>query len=304
MRSPSVSSQRSAAVSESSCHHLYHVQGDVRSLVVTTPWRSAMIQPPFLPQHMCRSLESTYKHASLLFTGGDSHGVCRARQLLRLGLRQVVAERAHRIGAHPGDRGPNRSGIFCEELYHRDESNVPEGEHPSTDYSHPKSLEQELRATHVFELRAGKRVQVPPYDYVRHARSGNTVTTTPTRIIMVEGILLFTNAELCKAMDCLIFVGTPLDICLIRRAERDAKERGHTFKAAIEQYATTVRRVHCAYAELSKVHVDISAPCWKNSGVAFGVLRVKQSHVLPLPHHRKNVMRCHRSAEFDCALGL
>ncbi|CAJ1991453.1 uridine kinase-like protein [Leishmania donovani] len=232
---------------------------------------------------MCRYLESAYKDASLLFTGSDSHGVCHARPLLRLGLRQVVAEREHRIGAHPGDRGPNRTDIFCEEFYHRDESNIPESERPSTDYDHPKWLEHDLRTTHVCELKAGKTVQMPPYDYVHHARSGSTITTTPTRIIMVEGILFFTNAELCKEMDGLIFVGTARGICLTRRAECDIKECGRTFKSVIEQYATTVRPVHCAYAEPSKLSVDISAPRWKNNGVAFGVLRVTQSHDPPPP---------------------
>ncbi|KAG5497083.1 hypothetical protein GH5_01612 [Leishmania sp. Ghana 2012 LV757] len=171
--------------------------------------------------------------------------------------------------------GPDTIGVICEDFYYRDQSTIPEEERVYTNYDHPKSLEHDLLATHLRELKAGKAVQLPQYDYVHHTRCDSTITMTPKKVIIVEGILLFTNAELRDEMDCLIFVDTPLDICLIRRAKRDMEERGRTFASIVEQYETTVRPGYCAFIEPSKVHADIIVPSWKDNSVAVGVLKAK-----------------------------
>lgn len=176
--------------------------------------------------------------------------------------------------------GPESIGVICEDFYYRDQSNIPLEERIHTNYDHPKSLEHDLLTAHLRDLKAGKTVQLPQYDYVHHTRSAETVLITPKSVIIVEGILLFTDAELRKEMDCLIFVDAPLDICLIRRAKRDMKERGRTFESVIEQYETTVRPMYFAYIEPSKVHADIIVPSWKDNSVAVGVLKSKLNHDL------------------------
>ncbi|CAM42701.1 uridine kinase-like protein [Leishmania braziliensis MHOM/BR/75/M2904] len=176
--------------------------------------------------------------------------------------------------------GPVSIGVICEDFYYRDQSNIPESERAYTNYDHPKSLEHDLLTTHLRELKSGKTVQIPQYDYVHHTRSDTAVTMTPKSVLIVEGILLFTNAELRNEMDCLIFVDTPLDICLIRRAKRDMRERGRTFESVVEQYEATVRPMYYAYVEPSKVYADIIVPSWKDNSVAVGVLRAKLNHDL------------------------
>ncbi|KAG5471471.1 hypothetical protein LSCM1_01560 [Leishmania martiniquensis] len=176
--------------------------------------------------------------------------------------------------------GPESVGVICEDYYYRNQSHIPEKDRAYTNYDHPMSLEHDLLTTHLRELKAGKSVRLPQYDYVRHTRCDNTVTMTPKKVIIVEGILLFTNAELRHEMDCLIFVDTPLDICLIRRAKRDMEERGRTFASIVEQYETTVRPGYCAFIEPSKVHADIIVPSWKDNSVAVGVLKAKLNHDL------------------------
>ncbi|KAK7201514.1 uridine kinase-like protein [Novymonas esmeraldas] len=171
-------------------------------------------------------------------------------------------------------------GVICEDFYYRDQSNIPESERVHTNYDHPNSLEHDLLTSHLRALKAGETVQLPQYDYVHHTRSGATIAMAPKSIIIVEGILLFTNAALRAEMDCLIFVDAPLDICLIRRATRDMIERGRTFDSVITQYEATVRPMYFAYIEPSKVHADIIVPSWKDNSVAVGVLLAKLNHDL------------------------
>ncbi|KAG5472145.1 hypothetical protein CUR178_02819 [Leishmania enriettii] len=176
--------------------------------------------------------------------------------------------------------GPDTIGVICEDRYYRDQSTIPEEERVHTNYDHPKSLEHDLLVTHLRELKAGKAVQLPQYDYGRHTRCDSTITMTPKKVIIVEGILLFTNAELRDEMEFLIFVDAPLDICLIRRAKRDIEERGRTFASIVEQYQATVRPGYCAFIEPSKVHADIIVPSWKENSVAVGVLKAKLNQYL------------------------
>ncbi|KAG5497696.1 hypothetical protein JKF63_03962 [Porcisia hertigi] len=195
--------------------------------------------------------------------------------------------------------GPDCVGLICEDYYYRDQSDISESERVFTNYDHPMSLEHDLLTRHLRELKAGNTVELPQYDYVHHTRSDKTVTMTPKSLLVVEGILLFTNAELRKEMDCLIFVDTPPDICLIRRIRRDMKERGRTFESVIEQYERTVRSMYFAHIEPSKKHADIIVPSWEDNIVAIGVLIAKlHNNIARHTHtHTRTHTRRHTCAE-------
>lgn len=175
---------------------------------------------------------------------------------------------------------PDSIGVICEDFYYKDQSDIPESERIHVNYDHPNSLEHGLMAEQLRQLKAGNAVDLPQYDYVHHTRAAHTVHMTPKRVIVVEGILLFTDEELRKEMDCLIFVDAPLDICLIRRAKRDMVERGRSFDSVIEQYEKTVRPMYFAYIEPSKRWADIIVPSWKDNQVAVDVLKAKLNHDL------------------------
>lgn len=177
---------------------------------------------------------------------------------------------------------PDSIGVICEDFYYRDQSDVPESERLHVNYDHPNSLEHHLLAEQLRQLKAGQAVDLPQYDYFHHTRAAATVHMTPKRVIVVEGILLFTDEELRREMDCLIFVDAPLDICLIRRAKRDMKERGRSFDSVIEQYEKTVRPMYLTYIEPSKRWADIIVPSWKDNQVAVNVLKAKLNHDLSL----------------------
>ena len=127
-------------------------------------------------------------------------------------------------------------------------------------FDHPHSLETELLIEHVAALREGKAVEVPIYDFSTHSRTTRTFSVQPRRVILVEGILIFTEAALRDMFDVKIFVDTDSDLRLIRRLERDIAERGRTAQSVIKQYQTTVRPMHLEFVEPSKRYADVIIP--------------------------------------------
>ncbi|HVK88517.1 MAG TPA: uridine kinase [Kofleriaceae bacterium] len=175
---------------------------------------------------------------------------------------------AHKLAASM----PGRCVTLEHDAYYRDQSHLTPAERAHINYDHPASLESTLLAEHLRALRAGHAVDVPIYDYANHARSKETRRVEPARVIIVEGILVFTEAALREQMDVKIFVDTDADIRLMRRIRRDLEHRGRTFASVRDQYYATVRPMHLEYVEPSKRWADLIVPEGGDNRVALDVL--------------------------------
>lgn len=167
---------------------------------------------------------------------------------------------------------PSRCVTIEHDAYYRDQKHLSFEERTKTNYDHPSSLESSLLAQHLAELRAGKPVEVPIYDFANHTRMGATRRVVPAPLIIVEGILVFAEAALREQMDIKIFVDTDADIRLIRRIRRDIEVRGRTFQSVRDQYYSTVRPMHIEYVEPTKRWADLIVPEGGDNHVALDVL--------------------------------
>lgn len=156
--------------------------------------------------------------------------------------------------------GPSRIAFLQHDSYYKDLSGLPPIQRAEVNFDHPNSLETELLIQHIADLRDGKAVEVPIYDFSTHSRTDRTFTVQPRGVILVEGILIFTEASLRDMFDVKIFVDTDSDIRFIRRLERDLAERGRTTESVIKQYQSTVRPMHMEFVEPSKRYADVIIP--------------------------------------------
>jgi uridine kinase len=158
------------------------------------------------------------------------------------------------------------------DAYYRDQSHLPPPARGDVNYDHPSALDSGLFADHLRELRAGRAVEVPIYDFATHTRRTQTRPVAPASVIIVEGILVFAEPALREQMDIRIFVDTDADIRLMRRIHRDLEERGRTFQSVRDQYYATVRPMHVEHVEPSKRWADLILPEGGNNRVALDIL--------------------------------
>jgi uridine kinase len=137
---------------------------------------------------------------------------------------------------------------------------LPPTQRSAINFDHPNSLETELLIKHIASLRDRKPVEVPIYDFSTDSRTSQIFTVQPRNVIIVEGILIFTEAALREMFDVKIFVDTDPDLRFIRRLERDISERGRSTESVIKQYLSTVRPMHLEFVEPSKRYADIIIP--------------------------------------------
>src|SRR5215211_4722346 len=156
--------------------------------------------------------------------------------------------------------GSDRIAFLQHDSYYKDLSGLPPTQRADVNFDHPDSLETDLLIEHIASLRNSKPVQVPIYDFSADRRTGKTFTVQPCRVVLVEGILIFTEAALRKMFDVKIFVDTDADLRFIRRLERDITERGRTTQSVIKQYLSTVRPMHLEFVEPSKRYADVIIP--------------------------------------------
>jgi uridine kinase len=156
---------------------------------------------------------------------------------------------------------PEGAGVLIEsDAYYRDRSALPRDEREHINYDHPDAIETEFLAAQLVELRAGRAIDMPQYDYREHARRRETRRVEPAPVVVVEGILVLADERLRAQMDLKIFVDTDADVRLMRRMRRDIEQRGRTFDQVAEQYAETVRPMHLAFVEPSKRFADLVVP--------------------------------------------
>ena len=168
--------------------------------------------------------------------------------------------------------GPQQVTLLDHDRYYRDRNDLRLEERASLNYDHPDALETDLMVAHVRALKAGTPVDVPQYDFTRHARLSETETFQPRRALIVEGILVFTDAALRDLMDIKVFVDTDSDTRFIRRLQRDVAQRGRTMESVIDQYQNTVKPMHLEFVEPSKRYADVIIPLGGHNTVAVDLL--------------------------------
>ena len=168
--------------------------------------------------------------------------------------------------------GPEHVTVLDHDRYYRDRNDLRLEERAALNYDHPDSLETDLLVEHVKALRGGRSVEVPRYDFTRHARLPEKDTFQPRRALIVEGILILTDAALRPLLDIKVFVDTDSDTRFIRRLQRDVAERGRTLDSVIDQYQSTVKPMHLEFVEPSKRYADVIIPLGGHNTVAVDLL--------------------------------
>ena len=149
----------------------------------------------------------------------------------------------------------NVSVIHHDNYYKRQDR--PFEERCRQNYDHPDAFDTDLLIRHLKQLKEGQGVDCPVYSFSDHNRTDETVHISPTRVIILEGILIFQNPELRELLDIKIFVETDADVRILRRAIRDVRDRGRTLESVMEQYLTTVKPMHEQFVEPSHKFADI-----------------------------------------------
>ena len=162
--------------------------------------------------------------------------------------------------------------VIYHDNYYKAHDELTYEERAKLNYDHPNAFDTPLLLEHLRRLKAGESVECPVYDYTVHNRSKETVTIRPTRVLVVEGILIFWEKELCDEMDVKIFVDTDADVRILRRIKRDVRERERSLESVINQYLTTVKPMHEQFVEPSKRNADIIIPEGGKNPVALAMV--------------------------------
>ena len=181
---------------------------------------------------------------------------------------------AERIAAHFGDR----VAILRHDDYYKTQKGLSLEERAAINYDHPDAFDTDLMIEHLKELKAGRAIECPVYSYSDHNRTDETVTIQPTKVVIVEGILIFVGKALRDLLDIKIFVETDADVRILRRALRDVEERGRSMQSVVQQYLTTVKPMHEQFVEPSKKYADIIVPEGGQNPVALDMImqRIKK----------------------------
>lgn len=170
--------------------------------------------------------------------------------------------------------------LICHDDYYNDQSNVPMEERIKVNYDHPHSLDNELFVNQLKTLIDGKPIDKPSYDFVNHNRKKETTKIYPTKVIIIEGILVLQEKKIRDLADVKIFVKSDDDIRFIRRLKRDMDERGRTMDSVINQYLSTVKPMYNQFIEPSSKYADIIIPNDNKHDVAVDFLVAKIKDIL------------------------
>ena len=169
--------------------------------------------------------------------------------------------------------------VIYHDNYYRQRDDMTYEERTKVNYDHPSALETELLIEHLKMLKAGQSIECPIYDFTQHNRSNKSYTIHPSKIFLIEGILIFSDEQLRDLFDIKIFVSADADERILRRVVRDIKERGRDIDNIMEQYLTTVKPMHALYVEPTKTTADIIINSGMND-VAFDIIRTKIESLL------------------------
>ena len=161
---------------------------------------------------------------------------------------------------------------LCHDYYYKAHPDLTYEERTKLNYDHPAAFDTDMLVEHIRTLKSNVPIEHPVYSFVDHNRTAERVMVKPSRVIIVDGILIFEHKELRDLMDIKVFVDTDADLRLARRILRDVCERGRTMQSVIEQYTTTVKPMHEEFVEPSKKHADVIIPEGGFNSVAVGML--------------------------------
>ncbi len=164
-------------------------------------------------------------------------------------------------------------GIISQDSYYRETTELSYDERVKINFDHPRSIDFELLAQHLQDLKEGKAIQQPVYSFVTHNRTGDIILTQPRKVMIVEGILILSDPLLRELFDIKIFVHADSDERLIRRLRRDITERGRDMDEVLNRYQTTLKPMHEQFIEPTKAFADIIIPHDRYNTVAIDVVR-------------------------------
>jgi uridine kinase len=168
--------------------------------------------------------------------------------------------------------GREEVSILRHDAYYKRHDNMTFEERCKLNYDHPDAFDNDLLVEHILDLKEGKSIEMPVYDYTIHNRSDETITVEPAPVVILEGILIFAEPTLCDLMDIKVFVDTDADVRILRRIIRDVNERGRSLDNIIRQYLTTVKPMHEQFVEPSKRRADLIIPEGGRNEVALDML--------------------------------
>jgi len=176
--------------------------------------------------------------------------------------------------------GSDQVVVISEDAYYKDNSHLPFAEREKINYDHPDSFDHALLCEHLRQLQRGMTIQIPIYSHTKHLRTSETRSVGRHAIIVLEGILLFTDKIVRELMDIRIFMSAPLDVCLLRRLKRDVVERQRSFESVLHQYETTVRPMYLQFIEPSSRYADLIVPRGGENRIAIDMIQAKMRELL------------------------
>jgi uridine kinase len=176
--------------------------------------------------------------------------------------------------------GRDRIALLPHDSYYHDLSHLQLQERAQVNLDHPDAFDNALYLAHLDALINGEQVPMPVYDFTTYVRLPNVVIVSPQPVVLVEGILIFADAQLRSRMSVKLFVDTESDLRIIRRIQRDTTSRGRTVETVIEQYLTTVRPMHLEFVEPSKRYADIIIPIGGLNTIAIDMVVAKIESLL------------------------
>ena len=149
---------------------------------------------------------------------------------------------------------------LCHDYYYKAHPELTYEERTKLNYDHPQSFDTDMLVEHIRTLKQNVPIERPVYSFVEHNRTEEKIAVKPSKVIIIDGILIFENKELRDLMDIKVFVDTDADVRLARRILRDVRERGRSMESVINQYTTTVKPMHEEFVEPSKRYADVIIP--------------------------------------------
>ena len=181
--------------------------------------------------------------------------------------------------------GNDKVSIIQEDSYYKDLSDIPFTERTGKNFDHPDAFEHNLLTNNLKDLKKGKKVEIPVYDYKTHTRIKETKTISPKKVILLEGILILNDPGIRNLLDIRVYVDAMPDICFIRRLQRDISERDRSIDSIINQYLNTVRPMYFKYVEPSKKYADIIIPKGGKNLIAIDIIKTKIEDLLKQSKH-------------------
>ena len=176
--------------------------------------------------------------------------------------------------------GSDQVVVISEDSYYKDNSHLQLAQREQINYDHPDAFDHALLSDHLRRVQEGDSVEIPIYSHSKHIRLSETRKIGQHTIIVIEGILLFSDKALREIMDIRIFMSAPLDVCLSRRLKRDVVERHRSFESVLHQYETTVRPMYLQFIEPSSRYADLIVPRGGENRIAIDMIQAKMRELL------------------------